>query len=346
MNAGDDVLQTAARWISEGHKAALGTVVKTWGSAPRQVGSQIAVRDDAAFVGSVSGGCVESAVSEAAQVAMSDGKVRLLEFGVADEKAWSVGLACGGRIEIFVEPLGGGEAEAALATLNLTRREGRAIVRAVDLSSGEERLVDPLADVSALGRAAAEAAQADQSVRVEIEGRPWFLGVFNPPLDLAIVGAVHIAQSLAKMAAIAGYSVRLIDPRKSFATARRFPGVTLSHEWPDEALARAPLGRRSALIALAHDPKLDDPALSAALASPAFYIGALGSKKTHAARLARLKAHGLSDDTLARIHGPVGLAIGAKSPAEIAVSILAQMTERLRSRPELAAIQEPYQNKI
>jgi xanthine dehydrogenase accessory factor len=135
------------------------------------------------------------------------------------------------------------------------------------------------------------------------------------------------------MAAIAGYCVRVIDPRTAFATAERFPGITLSHEWPDEALARSPLGRRSALIVLAHDPKIDDPALVAALASPAFYIGALGSKRTHAARLARLKAHGFADDALARIHGPVGLAIGAKSPAEIAVSILAQMTERLRVRP-------------
>ncbi|MGA7675454.1 MAG: XdhC family protein [Rhizomicrobium sp.] len=331
MNADDfDVLQTAARWIGERRKVALATVVKTWGSAPRQPGSQIAVRDDAAFVGSVSGGCVEGAVIEAAQAAMNDGKVRLLEFGVADENAWSVGLACGGRIEIFVEPLGG-DAATALAVLNEARREGSAIVRAVDLISGEERLIDPRTEVSAWGRAVAEAVQADQSTRVEIEGRPWFLGVFNPPLDLAIVGAVHIAQPLAKMAAITGYNVRVIDPRKSFATAERFPGIALWHEWPDEALARTPLGRRSALIVLAHDPKLDDPALAAALASPAFYIGALGSKRTHAARLARLKAHGFSDEALARIQGPAGLAIGAKSPAEIAVSILAQMTERLRS---------------
>lgn len=331
MNADDfDVLQTAARWIGERRKVALATVVKTWGSAPRQPGSQIAVRDDAAFVGSVSGGCVEGAVIDAAQAAMNDGKVRLLEFGVADENAWSVGLACGGRIEIFVEPLGG-DAATALAVLNEARREGRAIVRAVDLISGEERLIDPRTEVSAWGRAAAEAVQADQSTRVEIEGRPWFLGVFNPPLDLAIVGAVHIAQPLAKMAAITGYNVRVIDPRKSFATAERFPGIALWYEWPDEALTRAPLGRRSALIVLAHDPKLDDPALAAALASPAFYIGALGSKRTHAARLARLKAHGFSDEALARIQGPAGLAIGAKSPAEIAVSILAQMTERLRS---------------
>jgi xanthine dehydrogenase accessory factor len=244
-----------------------------------------------------------------------------------------VGLACGGHIEIFVEPLAGEKAAASLAALNQARRAGRAIVRAVDLSSGEERLLEPRTDSSALGVAATQAARTDQSMRIEIEGRPWFLRVYNTPLDLAIVGAVHVAQPLAKMAAIAGYGVRVIDPRAAFATAERFPGITLSHEWPDEALARLPLGPRSALIVLAHDPKIDDPALVAALASPAFYIGALGSKRTHAARLARLKARGFSDEALARIHGPVGLAIGAKSPAEIAVSILAQMTERLRVRP-------------
>jgi xanthine dehydrogenase accessory factor len=288
------------------------------------------VRDDGVFVGSVSGGCVEGAVIEEAQAAMKDGKVRLLEFGVADENAWSVGLACGGRIEVLVEPLAGAKAAAALAALNQARRAGRAVVRAIDFSGGEVRLVDPGTDSSPLGVAAAQAILMDQSTPLEMEGRRWFLAVFNPPLDLAIVGAVHVAQPLAEMAAIAGYSVRVIDPRASFATAERFPGIVLSHEWPDEALARVPLGRRSALIALAHDPKLDDPALAAALASPAFYIGALGSKRTHAARLARLKAHGFTDDALARIHGPVGLAIGAKSPAEIAVSILAQMTERLR----------------
>jgi xanthine dehydrogenase accessory factor len=333
LNADDaDVPGTAAQWIGEGRDVAFGTVVRTWGSAPRQAGSQIAVRDDGVFVGSVSGGCVEGVVIAEAQAAMKDRKVRLLEFGVADENAWSVGLACGGRIEIFVEPLSGDKAAASLAALNEARRAGCAVVRAVDLSSGEERLVDPRMDSSPLGVAAAEAIQTDQSAPLEVEGRMWFLGVFNPPLDLAIVGAVHVAQPLAKMAAMAGYSVRVIDPRAFFATAERFPGIALSHDWPDEALARQPLGRRSALVALAHDPKIDDPALAAALASPAFYIGALGSKRTHAARLARLKARGFADDALARIHGPVGLAIGAKSPEEIAVSILAQMIEWLRTR--------------
>jgi xanthine dehydrogenase accessory factor len=221
-----------------------------------------------------------------------------------------------------------------LNALNAARHAGRAIVRATDLGTGEDRLVDPYADKSALGIAALEAARADKSGPVEIEGRNWFLGVYNPPLDLVIVGAVHIAQPLSRMASLADYNVRVVDPRTAFATAERFPGVALSHDWADEALTKQPLGPRSALVALAHDPKLDDPALVAALRSNCFYIGALGSKKTHAARLARLKQHGFSDDDLKHIRGPIGLAIGARSPAEIAISVMAEMTLRLRTGGE------------
>jgi xanthine dehydrogenase accessory factor len=207
------------------------------------------------------------------------------------------------------------------------------LVRAVAAEDGalEERLIDPSTDNSALGLAAAVAARADKSDAVEIEGRRWFLEVHNPPLELVLVGAVHIAQPLARMALLAGYRVRVIDPRAAFATEARFPDMVLSRDFPDEALAKAPLGPRSALVALAHDPKIDDPGLIAALHSPAFYVGALGSKKSHVARLERLAAAGCSPEQLSRIKGPVGLAIGARSPAEIAISILAQMTETLRS---------------
>src|SRR5215468_4566944 len=168
-----------------------------------------------------------------------------------------------------------------LAALNEARREGRAVVRATDLATGEEIVIDPVTDATALGIAAAQAARADQSASVELDGRSWFLAVYNPPLDLVVVGAVHIAQPLARMAALAGYGVRVIDPRTSFATPERFPDVALSHDWPDDALAKSPLGARSALVALTHDPKVDDPALAGALHSDCFYIGALGSKKTH-----------------------------------------------------------------
>jgi xanthine dehydrogenase accessory factor len=208
---------------------------------------------------------------------------------------------------------------------------GRTLVRAVDLSSGDEQLIENVGGASELAQAAADASRSDRSAAVEIHGRNWFIEVHNAPLDLRIVGAVHIAQSLARMAALADYRVTVIDPRGAFATPERFPDVALSHEWPDEALAKPPLGPRSAVVVLTHDPKIDDPALLAALQSDCFYIGALGSKKTHAARLARLNSLGLEDEQLARIHGPVGLAIGARSPAEIAVSVVAEMTMRLRA---------------
>lgn len=217
-----------------------------------------------------------------------------------------------------------------LEKLNAARLAGRAVVRAMDLETGDELLIDPHQDQSAIGLAAKQAARDDRSGPVEIEGRTWFLGVYNPPLDLVLIGAVHIAQPLSQMATMTGYGVRVIDPRTAFATAERFPGIALVHAWADEALAKAPLGPRSAIVALTHDPKLDDAALIAALQSECFYIGALGSKKTHAGRLARLKAAGFTDAQLSRIHGPVGLDIGAKSPAEIAVSILAEMTRELR----------------
>lgn len=217
----------------------------------------------------------------------------------------------------------------------LNQGAGRPLVRAIARDGADhivaEVLIDPSTDTSPLGLAAALAARADRSGEAEIDGRLWFLEVHNPPLDLALVGAVHIAQPLARMAALADYRVRVIDPRTAFASETRFPGVTLVHAFPDEALAQAPLTARSALVVLAHDPKIDDPGLIAGLRSPAFYVGALGSKRTQAARLERLAAAGFTPEELSRIKGPVGLAIGARTPAEIAISILAQMTEALRT---------------
>jgi len=224
-----------------------------------------------------------------------------------------------------------------LEGLMAARREGRILVRALDVESGAERLIDPATDTSTLGAAAATAARNDISRRVTIDGRTWLLTVYNTPWELVVIGAVHIAQALAAMAAPAGYRLRVIDPRASYATQERFPGTSLQREWPDEALARHPLTARSALIALAHDPKLDDAGLAAALGSPAFYIGALGSVRTHARRLARLEAEGFSPAQLARIRGPVGMAIGARSPAEIAIAILAELVQRRRAPPKRIA---------
>ena len=328
----NDVLQTAAGWLEDRRSVALATVTTTWGSAPRQAGSQMAVREDGAFVGSVSGGCVEGAVIAEAQAALKDGKVRNLTFGVSDEQAWAVGLACGGTIAVHVEPVVSREERDLILRTQEARHSGQAVVLASALDAPESRLVfTGAASTDPLANAAKAAARADKGEAVQADGRDWFLTVFNPPLDLAIIGAVHIAQPLATMAALADYRVRIIDPRGAFATPERFPGVSLVNEWADEALRASPLGPRSALVALTHDPKLDDPGILAALNSSAFYIGALGSKKTHARRLERLATQGMSQQQLARIHGPIGLSIGARSPAEIAISILGEMTQILRA---------------
>lgn len=208
----------------------------------------------------------------------------------------------------------------------------RTVVLATDLASGDERLIYPLEDTAdPLKDEAAAAARADKSGVVETGEAKTFLHVFNPPLRLIIVGAVHIAQPLAKMAAMTGYDVTIIDPRAAFASEERFPGVATITEWPDDAMTTLAPDARTAIVTLTHDPKIDDPALEVALKSDAFYIGSLGSKKTHNARLHRLAKAGFSEAETARINGPVGLAIGAKSPAEIAVAVLAQITDRLRN---------------
>lgn len=190
---------------------------------------------------------------------------------------------------------------------------------------------------SALRSTVEDAIRDDRSGTVAGAGGDMFVEVFNPPLRLLIVGAVHIAQPLARMASVAGYDVTVIDPRGSFATDDRFPGVTLVNEWPDEAMPPLDPDRRTAVVTLTHDPKIDDPALAAVLRSDAFYIGALGSRKTHAARVERLTESGFGADEVGRIHGPVGLSLGAVSPAEIAVSILAQVTRTLHDKERVAA---------
>lgn len=220
---------------------------------------------------------------------------------------------------------------ATLQAITEGRAAGKCLVLATRLDTGEERIITPSSGATgAREQAAAKAAQRDQSTTVEIDGHTWFLNVYNTSPKLYIVGAVHIAQPLSRIAAQTAFDVTVIDPRTAFASNERFPNLHLITAWPDEALADLPLDGRTAVVTLTHDPKLDDPALIAALKSDAFYIGALGSKKTHAARAARLKVSGFDDAAFARIRGPVGLDIGAVSPAEIAVSIMAQIIETLR----------------
>ena len=218
-----------------------------------------------------------------------------------------------------------------------------AVALATDLTSGEQALVyldtatGPLAAKADVVTAARDAMRDDKSRMVSLPGGDVFFHVYNPPLRMVLVGAVHIAQPLSRMAAVAGYDVSVVDPRQSFATTERFPGVTIVDEWPDDGLKSLDLDRRTAVVTLTHDPKLDDPALGVAIRSPAFYIGSLGSNKTHAGRMERLAAEGFSSDEIGRIHGPVGLNVGAVSPAEIAVAILAQVTEVLHAKEQKAA---------
>jgi xanthine dehydrogenase accessory factor len=326
MHEPDNVPEAALGFVREGRRAALATVIETWGSAPRPVGAQLAVSGDGGMVGSVSGGCVEGAVVAEAFEALEDGQPRLLEFGVSDAEAFAVGLACGGRIRVMVEPVAVGQGPDAefLCRLVEARAARAAVVAAVRPGGWERRLVAGPGD--ALWPDAEAALVADRS---GFAG-DWFLGVHNPPLRLVVVGAVHIAQALVPMARLAGHDVTVVDPREAFATPDRFPDTALTHDWPDEALAALGLDARTAVVTLTHDPKLDDPAIRAALASPVFYLGCLGSRRTHAKRLDRLRAVGVEPSALARIHAPIGADIGASTPAEIAVAILAQLTERLR----------------
>ncbi|MFT6932545.1 MAG: xanthine dehydrogenase accessory factor [Paracoccaceae bacterium] len=320
----DAMPETALAWHRAGRGAVLATVVETWGSAPRRTGSQLVISSDGEMAGSVSGGCVEGAVVVEAMDALEDGTRRLLEYGVSDDEAFAVGLACGGRIRVLVEPVGSILPVALLETLVAAREARTQIAYVVNLTDGAQRLTtgpgDPLE---------AEIIQRFQRDKSGVEGE-WFIGIHNPPLRMAVVGAVHIAQFLLPMARMAGYDPVLVDPRPAFGAAERFPGETILDDWPDEALEAYGLDARTAIVTLTHDPKLDDPAITRALKSDVFYIGCLGSTRTHAKRVARLSEAGFSPDDIARIHAPVGLDIGAASPAEIAVSIIAQITSRLR----------------
>ena len=321
------VPETALIWHRASRGAALATVVETWGSAPRQAGSQLAISGAGEIMGSVSGGCVEGAVVTEALEAMRDGTPRLLSFGVSDDAAFAVGLACGGTIKVLVEPIGGSGHRLppeVLAALVQARSERRAVAYARNLTTWDHALLLPGDELRADARFA-----SDRS-GMEEDGR--FIAIHNPPLRLIVVGAVHIAQPLLTMARACGYDPTLIDPRATFGSEARFPGETILDDWPDAAMAALAPDARTAIVTLTHDTKLDDPAIIAALAGPCFYLGCLGSTRTHAKRLDRLRAAGLDDATLARIHAPVGLDIGAKTPAEIAVSVMAQIIAVLRGR--------------
>lgn len=312
--------EQALEWITAGKGAALATVIETWGSAPRRVGAQMVVCSDGAMEGSVSGGCVEGAVVLEALEALEDGTAKLLEYGVSDGDAFAVGLACGGTIRVLVEPIGVGGMPLEMLEALVAARAGRTPVAYVTALDGSDRAL--------VTDGHADRFRTDRS-GISEDGKT-FIAIHNPPLRLVVVGAVHIAQALVPMAQIAGFDTTVIDPREAFGAQARFPDARVINDWPDAALEAVGVDTRTALVLLTHDPKLDDPALHIGLRSGAFYIGALGSKKTHAARVARLTEAGFEAHIIARINGPIGLDIGAAGPAEIAVSILGQMIESLR----------------
>lgn len=318
--SGERMPELALEWHRAGKGAVLATVVETWGSAPRRAGSQLVVSSEGEMEGSVSGGCVEGAVVVEAMEALEAGDAQLLEFGVSDDEAFAVGLACGGTIKVLVEPVGRVLPVEMLEALVDARAVRQAVAYIVDVRAGTRQLVGP---------DDAEFADRFRADRSGLDGDR-YIGIHNPPLRMVVVGAVHIAQVLLPMARMAGYDPVLVDPRPAFAAEARFPGERILEAWPDEALSELGLDARTAVVTLTHDPKLDDPAIEAVLASDVFYLGCLGSTRTHGKRVARLMEAGVAEDVLARIHAPVGLDIGAQNPAEIAVAIMAEITQRLR----------------
>ena len=298
MADNDSVIAAARDWA--GSPMALATVVSTWGSAPRPRGSHMLVHADGRFEGSVSGGCVESDILETAAQVIAGAPFAVKEYGVADAAAWEVGLPCGGQISVMVQP--------------------------VSAEGFDPELFDRIAEARGHGEALAVVTDLDtgQSSLRPIEGAA-FVNRYDPPRRLLIVGAVQIAQALAGLARELGIETVVIDPRGRFLTEERFPGVTLDDRWPDEAITALAPGPATAVVTLSHDTKIDDPALIAALAADTGYVGALGSRKSHAARRERLAAAGVPAAALDRIDGPVGLDIGAIGPAEIALSIAGAM---------------------
>jgi xanthine dehydrogenase accessory factor len=317
-----EVVSDIDSWLGAGNQdIALATVIQTWGSAPRKVGSKMAMMAGGEISGSVSGGCVEGAVFDAGLVVLDTGFPQLLHFGVADETAWQVGLACGGIIEIFVERLNLDAYQFMRGLVNDDRAgAGVTIIRGPQTKLGEKlTLARDGGSVGSLGQAldgeAARAAlEASHSQRVELsEDIELFIDAVRPSPALIMVGGVHIAIALTAMAKTLGYRTIVIDPRRAFGSEQRFTQVDrLIQAWPKKAFSQLALTAETAVAMLTHDPKIDDPAIAVALRSPAFYIGALGSNKTHAKR-------------------KKGLDIGAKTPEEIALSIMAEIVNARRS---------------
>ena len=301
-----EVLKSAVAWLDAGRKATLATVVKTWGSAPRPVGAMLVIRDDGHVMGSVSGGCVEDDLIERVKAhQMTGGKPEIVTYGVTAEQAARFGLPCGGTLQLVLEPV---KPESQLKELLATIERHELVARTLDMESGRVKLE--------AGRWS-DALEFDGKILKSVHGPHW---------RLLIIGAGQTSRFLAQMAQALDYQVTVCDPREEYADEWNLPGAALVRGYPDDVVLQMNPDPNLAVVAVTHDPKLDDAALTEALKSPAFYVGALGSKLNNDKRRARLADFDLSAAEISRLHGPVGLKIGSRTPAEIAISILAEIT--------------------
>lgn len=308
-----DPLKIAQDWYAQGRKLAFITVLSVWGSAPRPAGSHMICDECGNFSGSVSGGCIEAEVIAQVPEILASGKARIVSFGIQDELAWSAGLSCGGTIRLLIAPYSDAVHEA-LEMVSTAQANRQSITTQTDLQNGKITII-----------------AAPESAKITQLSESVFIQTYRPKPYLLVIGAVHITQALAQMAQITGYDLTILDPRTGFATQERFPTSQLCTEWTEDFFNTHQPDKFTAIIALSHIPHLDDPALIAGLNNDCFYVGALGSRKTHAKRLERLAAAGLTIEACAKIHAPIGLAIQAQEPAEIATAILAEIIQAYRA---------------
>ena len=316
-----EILPTLARWQADGQRAVLATVVERRGSAPRDPGASLALNDRGEIAGSVTGGCVEPAVIREAQQVLEGGPARLREYGIADDAAFEVGLACGGTVAILIAPLDLAVVPPLVAAVEADRAIALTLVASGETIGAQQLHEQPTGPVARL-------LEAGESALADVNGEAVFVHALAPRPALYVFGAIDHAAALARVGKLLGYRVTVCDARAAFVTPERFPEADeLVVEWPDRFLAHAPVDASTVICVLTHDEKFDVPALLAALETPAVYIGAMGSKVTTADREERLRAEGVDDAGLGRIHAPIGLAIGARSPEEVAVAIGAEIVE-------------------
>ena len=338
-----DIFNEISAWHAAGKDFALATVTRTWGSSPRRAGSSMIISRDLEVAGSVSGGCIEGAVIEAAQETLQSGISQWLSFGVEDESAWSVGLTCGGKVEVLVQRFPGSTSPEVWQTLVAAHTNNQPGVLVTYTLEGQTKHTFVDANGALTGSsisddevdACMEAYNARESRPLDLASGKGFAHVLPRKDQLLIVGAAHIAVSLVRQARLFGFEITVIDPRGVFAAENRFP-VPPDHlhiSWPQEVFPELDLHEDTYAVLLTHDPKIDDPATHALLKSKVKYIGALGSKKTQQKRRDRLTHAGFSDEDIARIHGPIGLPIGAATPDEIALSVMAEIIQVKRTSP-------------